>query len=300
MGCSGTKQSQEFQELPPATRPTREKGYYTQFQENIGYSSIVSVTINCGELFTPQHCSSLNPFCVAYIYDNESGIWIEFSRTEVILNISNPSWKKILNFSYVFEEIQRIRCDIFTYCGDTMSVDDVNKLDLADHMFLGAYELTLGNIMGSRGTVHGLLVLNNYITGQITLHGEEDKQSREELRLYLELQHTSVTLDKKKLFIECQRQQIKDNSPKSTFITCYKSEVTLDGTLFIRVSLAKICYGNRDLPIKFLIHETAFNQHTCLGMSVSAHVPHTLTLTFKLKYILYNYTTMCNSMSNYT
>ncbi|MBN3305540.1 CPNE4 protein, partial [Amia calva] len=82
------------------------------------------------------------------------GQWLEVDRTEVIRSCINPIFSKVFTVDFYFEEVQRLRYEVY----DISS----NHNGLKDADFLGAMECTLGQVVNR-------IELFNYTLSQILL-----------------------------------------------------------------------------------------------------------------------------------
>ncbi len=134
--------------------------------------------------------SKSDPMCVVSMKPFGAKNYQEIKRTECIQNTLNPEWVTKVQVTYMFEEQQHIRFDVYDL--DSKS----NRLD--DHDFLGGINTTLGQIVSAGKVVMDLLhpEHSNGSAGQIIISCEELSMCKDEL----ELQFLGKKLDKKDWF----------------------------------------------------------------------------------------------------
>ncbi|XP_069101628.1 copine-5-like [Argopecten irradians] len=129
-------------------------------------ASQVEITVSCRGLKDADLFSKSDPMCVMYTKDRKTGSFYEVGRTEMIKDTLDPDFVKKFTMQYYFEESQKLRFDIYDVDSNTASLDA--------HDFLGSYEGTLGEIVGSPGgKIEKPLTLQNYQKGRIIVRAEE-------------------------------------------------------------------------------------------------------------------------------
>jgi hypothetical protein len=280
MGCSSSNANASTDNFtkPPSPRPAFSKSDFDTRKKAMGYSSVVNVSVGCTSLYKPEQYANLNPFCVAYVHDNESNVWFELSRSEVIPNSKEVIFEHKFRFNYIFEENQRIRFDMFSYNAPIEKRADVKNANLPDHVFLGCYELTLGHLMGTPNfTLHNVLLVNGLVYGEICLYGEEEDIISEELRLFITLQHTTISLTRKNLYIELYQMYDLlgcEITPK----LCYKSNSSNNGVLNLDLQPNRICDGDFNKTFKLCVMEAGVSQNKCLGQYISFYIHYILVI----------------------
>ena len=106
-------------------------------------SSNIELSIRGKDLADMDIFSKSDPFCVLYIKDVKTGGWICVDRTETIDNTLDPEWEKKFILQYKFEERQVLKFEVY-------DADDKSS-NLDNHDFIGAVEISLGEIVSSGG-----------------------------------------------------------------------------------------------------------------------------------------------------
>jgi hypothetical protein len=123
--------------------------------------SVVEIHFKCVNLKKSDLFSKSDPFLVIYLQESrlqpmqqlQNG-WREIGRTETIKNSQDPIFSKSFQFEYFFEQVQRLRIEVFDR--------DSDSEQLKDHDFLGMIEITLGQLMGAKGQSMVLALLNAF------------------------------------------------------------------------------------------------------------------------------------------
>ena len=105
--------------------------------------STVELSLKGKDLADMDLFSKSDPFCVLYIKDSKSGGWICIDRTETIDNTLHPEWQKKFVLQYKFEERQLLKFEVY-------DADD-KSTNLDNHDFIGATEISLGEIVSAGG-----------------------------------------------------------------------------------------------------------------------------------------------------
>ncbi|XP_046386139.1 copine-8-like isoform X1 [Ischnura elegans] len=133
-------------------------------------TSEVEMTISCRSLLGMDVFSKSDPMVVVYNQPFGERRWVEFFRTETIMNCHDPEFTKKLVLSYHFEEQQHLLFKVFDV--------DSSSSNLANHDFLGMATCTLGQVI-SRGKVQLPLSMSSnesmsrHSNGFIILSAEE-------------------------------------------------------------------------------------------------------------------------------
>uniref|UniRef100_A0A671M5U7 Copine-7-like n=1 Tax=Sinocyclocheilus anshuiensis TaxID=1608454 RepID=A0A671M5U7_9TELE len=131
--------------------------------------SKVELRVSCKSLLDRDTLNKSDP-CVMLMVQNQ-GQWTELDRTEVIKSNLNPVFAKVLMLDYYFEEVQKLRFEVYDIHG-------THSIGTRDDDFLGGVECTLGQVMFS------------------CIHAEEISGNNG----YLELSFCAKKLDDKDLF----------------------------------------------------------------------------------------------------
>lgn len=207
-------------------------------------ASQVEITVSCRGLKDADLFSKSDPMCVMYTKDRKTGSFYEVGRTEMIKDTLDPDFVKKFTMQYYFEESQKLRFDIYDVDSNTASLDA--------HDFLGSYEGTLGEIVGSPGgKIEKPLTLQNYQKGRIIVRAEEMSSCKE----VVTLQFKALHLDKKDFFGKSDPYLVfyranEDNS----YTIVHKTEViknTLNPTWRpFTIQARALCNGDYDRSVK--------------------------------------------------
>lgn len=208
----------------------------------------VLLSLACRDLENKDVLSKSDPMVVVSLERRagKSSNFFEIGRTEVVENTLNPDFVKSIKIDYRFEELQRLRFEV--YDSDSTS----NKL--SDHDFLGWTVCSLGSIMGeSCGRFEKDLEKKNGAKGigKIIIAAEELTTCKDVAFMYLQ----GKKLDKKDffglsdpflVFYRCN----EDNS----YTAVHKTEVvknTLNPSWkAFKIPLAILCNGDYARTIK--------------------------------------------------
>ncbi|XP_016303429.1 copine-7-like [Sinocyclocheilus anshuiensis] len=156
--------------------------------------SKVELRVSCKSLLDRDTLNKSDP-CVMLMVQNQ-GQWTELDRTEVIKSNLNPVFAKVLMLDYYFEEVQKLRFEVYDIHG-------THSIGTRDDDFLGGVECTLGQVMFScafyvillKYTI--MLALSQLISILFPkIHAEEISGNNG----YLELSFCAKKLDDKDLF----------------------------------------------------------------------------------------------------
>lgn len=134
----------------------------------------VELTISAKNLRDMDCFSKSDPMCVVFCYEKTKG-WSEYGRTEVIKNTLNPEFATKIPIGYRFEEMQKMKFQLFDVDGRSTSLDE--------HESLGEIECTLGQIVSSANFTCPLHLYSNSNAGQLTVLSEEIGNLKEEVEL---------------------------------------------------------------------------------------------------------------------
>eukprot|EP00058_Branchiostoma_floridae_P027542 XP_002613033.1 hypothetical protein BRAFLDRAFT_123086 [Branchiostoma floridae] len=99
-------------------------------------ASKVELRVSCANLLDKDALSKSDPICRLKIF--QGGHWYETGRTEHIMNTLNPTFARPFTVDYYFEEVQKMRFEVFDIDNATATLDDDD--------FLGYMECTLGQV----------------------------------------------------------------------------------------------------------------------------------------------------------
>ena len=152
------------------------------------FVSKVELHFSCKNLLDKDTFSKSDPIVSIKLYDTIRKSWKEIDRTECIKNNLNPVFAKTIYLDYRFEEVQKIKFDVYDVDNESQTLDDDD--------FLGSLETTLGQVVSASTFTKPLVNKKKSNSGTITVHAEEVTQSKK----YLTIQFAGSHLDKKDFF----------------------------------------------------------------------------------------------------
>ncbi|XP_061178881.1 copine-8-like [Saccostrea echinata] len=205
----------------------------------------VEISVQCRNLADLDVFSKSDPMCVLFMKDIKTNSYYEVGRTETIDNQLNPNFAKKFTLTYLFEELQSIKFEIY-------DVDSPSH-NLKNHDFIGRMECSLGEIVGAPGgKLEKPLQGSRKKNGTIIVRGEELSNCKEEITLHFRASH----LDKKDFFGKSDPYlQLSRVNEDGSYTVVHRTEVimkTLNPTWkpFTIMSRA-LCNGDYDRSIKF-------------------------------------------------
>ncbi|XP_068758761.1 copine-8-like isoform X2 [Montipora capricornis] len=205
----------------------------------------VELHVSCRNLANMDFLSKSDPMVVMYTQAMGSKEWREFGRTECIKNNLNPDFVKTFIIHYFFEEMQKLRFEVY----------DIDKPTpkLSNQDFQGAVECTLGSVVGEFGGRLQKPLVNPKVAkpGTLIVTAEELSDCKDVLTLQL----MGEKLDKKDFFGKSDPFLVfyrcnEDNS----FTACHRTEVikkTLNPTWKpFTIPARALCNGDYDRSIK--------------------------------------------------
>ncbi|XP_071477474.1 copine-8-like isoform X1 [Diadema setosum] len=222
----------------------------------------VELTVSARKLLDMDTFSKSDPLCVLFMKSLGSDKYVEYGRTEVIMNTLNPNFVKKFVLDYFFEEVQHLKFELYDV--------DSKSPDLSKHDFLGSLECTMGNIMGAGGRYVQPL---NYKgkkkdCGKIIIRGEEMSQCKD----LMTLQFKGENLDKKDFFGKSDPFLVfSRQNEDGTFTICHKTEV-IKNTLnpnwkCFSIMLRSFCNGDYDRKIQVECYDwNRDGSHSMIGV----------------------------------
>lgn len=222
-------------------------------------SSVIELRFKCKGLKKSDLLSESDPFLVVYIQEDARS-WRELGRTETVVNTADPTFTKAFHIDFFFEEVQRLRIEVFDR--------DSTSNKLSDHDFLGCVELTMGQLMSSKGQSMVLSLLQkgdgrNHvygISGHVVIAAEEVSTCSD----MITVQFAGEKLDNKDgwfgasdPFLNIYRIKDENSDPASpnSWVHVWKSETIMDNLnprwRVTTLSLQALCNGNLSRLLKF-------------------------------------------------
>ncbi|KAI4796029.1 hypothetical protein KUCAC02_029487, partial [Chaenocephalus aceratus] len=160
-------------------------------------------------------------------------------RTEVIRSCVNPTYSKVFTLDYYFEEVQRLRLELY----------DVNSSHngLKEALFLGSVECTLGQVSLLRKLCKALLRPGGTVGKAIITITAEELAGNDD---YIELSFSARKLDDKSdPFLEIYR--VNDDA---TMQLVYRTETVMNNLNPVwktfKVSLNSLSSGDHDRKLQ--------------------------------------------------
>ncbi|MCI4383123.1 hypothetical protein PGIGA_G00022630 [Pangasianodon gigas] len=207
----------------------------------------VELRVSCKSLLDRDTLKKSDP-CVILLVQSQ-GQWTELDRTEVIKSNLNPVFAKVLMLDYYFEEVQKLRFEVYDIHG-------THSIGTRDDDFLGGMECTLGQIVAQKKMVKPLLLKYGKYAGKsnITIHAEEISGNNG----YVELSFCAKKLDDKDLFSKSDPfLEIYRVNDDSTEQLVHRTEVIKNNLNPVwqpfKVSLISLCSCDEDRKLKCLV-----------------------------------------------
>ncbi len=217
-------------------------------------SSQVQISLKASNVPNKDTFSKSDPFAVLWIVNPQTKAKVaEIGRTEVIKDDLNPNWVKEINMTYLFEETQTLLVEIYD-CDSTSA-------DLKTHKLIGFAPFTLGNVMGSRGTI-GLNLIHH--SGKVispacvvSIHSEEVKNCND----LVHCKFKGVKLENKDGFFGCSDPFyiISKGNSDGTWNRVWQSEVVMNNLnpswKKATMPLSILCNGDHNRPLRIEVFD---------------------------------------------
>ncbi|KAI4875934.1 hypothetical protein NFI96_034513, partial [Prochilodus magdalenae] len=207
----------------------------------------VELRVSCKSLLDRDTLNKSDP-CVILMVQTQ-GQWTELDRTEVIKSNLNPVFAKVLMLDYYFEEVQKLRFEVYDIHG-------THSIGTRDDDFLGGVECTLGQIVAQKKMMKPLLLKYGKYAGKstITIHAEEISGNNG----YVELAFCAKKLDDKDLFSKSDPfLEIYRVNDDGTEQLVHRTEVIKNNLNPVwepfKVSLISLCSCDEDRKLKCLV-----------------------------------------------
>uniref|UniRef100_A0A8B9MPE0 Copine 7 n=1 Tax=Accipiter nisus TaxID=211598 RepID=A0A8B9MPE0_9AVES len=158
-------------------------------QAPLAVLSKVELRVSCKHLLDRDTLNKSDP-CVLLLMQSQ-GQWMEVDRSEIIKSNLNPVFAKIFTVDYYFEEVQKLRFEVYDSHGHA-------GVGTHDDDFLGGMECTVGQIVAQKRVTKPLFLKYGKFAGKstITVISEEISGNNG----YVELAFRAKKLDDKDLF----------------------------------------------------------------------------------------------------
>ncbi|XP_041104023.1 copine-4 [Polyodon spathula] len=188
------------------------------------------------------------------------GQWLEVDRTEIIRSSINPVFSKVFTVDFYFEEVQRLRYEVYDISSSHNGLKDAD--------FLGGMECTLGQIISQRKLSKSLLKHGNTAgKSSITVIAEELSGDDD----YVELSFSARKLDDKDFFSKSDPfLEIFRINDDATQQLVHRTETVMNNLNPVwktfKVSLNSLCSGDHDRKLKCIVWDWDSNgKHDFIG-----------------------------------
>ncbi|TMW56857.1 hypothetical protein Poli38472_006867 [Pythium oligandrum] len=220
-------------------------------------SSVVELHFRAKNLKTADVFSESDPFIVIYL-EEAARQWREIGRTETVVNSANPTFTKAIEIDYFFEEVQRIRLEIFDR--------DSSSEALTKHDFLGCVEFTMAQLMSSNGQSMVLALLQSGarhvsgISGHVVIDAEEVSSCADMVNVQFgadKIDNKDGWFGKSDPFLNIYRIKDEHSDPKqaASWIHVWRSPVVMNNLnprwAKVTLGVRTLCNGNLSRLLKF-------------------------------------------------
>uniref|UniRef100_A0A3Q3DEK0 Copine IVa n=1 Tax=Hippocampus comes TaxID=109280 RepID=A0A3Q3DEK0_HIPCM len=212
----------------------------------------VELRLTCKGISDRDALSKPDPCIVLNMQSH--GQWMEVDRTEVMRSCANPSYSKVFTLDFYFEEVQRLRFELY-------DINNSNYNGLKDADFLGAVECTLGQIISHRKLSKALLRPGGNVGKTIITITAEELTGNDD---YIELSFSARKLDDKDFFSKSDPfLEIYRLNEDATLQLVYRTETVMNNLNPVwktfKVSLNSLCNGDHERKLQVAIDFTASN-----------------------------------------
>uniref|UniRef100_A0A3P9JGP3 Copine IVa n=1 Tax=Oryzias latipes TaxID=8090 RepID=A0A3P9JGP3_ORYLA len=218
----------------------------------------VELRLTCKGISDRDALSKPDPCIVLNMQSH--GQWMEVDRTEVIRSCVNPTYSKVFTLDFYFEEVQRLRFELF----------DINSghNGLKEADFLGSVECTLGQIISQRKLSKALLRPGGTVGKAIVTITAEELTGNDD---YIELSFSARKLDDKDFFSKSDPfLEIYRVNDDATMQLVYRTETVMNNLNPVwktfKVSLNSLCSGDQDRKLQCTVWDWDSNgKHDYIG-----------------------------------
>uniref|UniRef100_UPI003AABE4C9 copine-4 n=1 Tax=Centroberyx gerrardi TaxID=166262 RepID=UPI003AABE4C9 len=202
----------------------------------------VELRLTCKGISDRDALSKPDPCIVLKMQSH--GQWLEVDRTEVIRSCVNPTFSKVFTLDFYFEEVQRIRFELYDISSSH------NGLKEAD--FLGSVECTLGQIVSQRKLSKALLRPGGTVGKAIITITAEELTGNDD---YVELSFSARKLDDKDFFSKSDPfLEIYRLNDDATLQLVHRTETVMNNLNPVwktfKVSLNSLCSGDHERKLQ--------------------------------------------------
>uniref|UniRef100_A0A8C1MSL3 Copine IVa n=1 Tax=Cyprinus carpio TaxID=7962 RepID=A0A8C1MSL3_CYPCA len=218
----------------------------------------VELRVACKGISDRDALSKPDP-CVV-IKMQSHGQWLEVDRTEVIRSCLNPTFSKVFTLDFYFEEVQRLRYELYAISSSHNGMREVDCL--------GAMECTLGQIISQRKFTKALLKQGNTVgKSSIMITAEELTGNND----YVELSFSARKLDDKDFFSKSDPfLEIYRVNDDNTQQLVHRTETVMNNLNPVwktfKTSLNSLCSGDHERILKCTVWDWDSNgKHDFIG-----------------------------------
>ncbi|XP_056619113.1 copine-4 isoform X1 [Triplophysa dalaica] len=218
----------------------------------------VELRIACKGISDRDALSKPDP-CVV-IKMQSHGQWLEVDRTEVIRSCINPTFSKVFTLDFYFEEVQRLRYELYDISSSNNGIREVDCL--------GAMECTLGQIISQRKFTKALLKQGNTVgKSSIMITAEELTGNND----YVELSFSARKLDDKDFFSKSDPfLEIYRVNDDNTQQLVHRTETIMNNLNPVwktfKTSINSLCSGDHERILKCTVWDWDSNgKHDFIG-----------------------------------
>lgn len=243
-------------------------------------ASVLELRFRCKGLKKADLFSQSDPFIVLYMQDQNVQGWREIGRTETVKNTPNPSFTTAFQVDFFFEELQRLRVEVFDR--------DSSSNNLREHDFLGCVEVTLGQLMAAQGQSKVMALLRDDasrhhrphgVSGHVIISAEEVSSCADRLRVRFaasKLDNKDGWFGASDPFVNIYRLRHSagdPNAPSASWLHVWKSEVIMDNLnprwRPVTLSVQALCNGDlsRVLKVEVMDWEKS-GRHQLIGSAL--------------------------------
>ncbi|XP_077382257.1 copine-4 isoform X2 [Festucalex cinctus] len=219
----------------------------------------VELRLTCKGISDRDALSKPDPCIVLNMQSH--GQWMEVDRTEVMRSCVNPSYSKVFTLDFYFEEVQRLRFELY-------DINNSNFNGLKDADFLGAVECTLGQIISHRKLSKALLRPGGNVGKTIITITAEELTGNDD---YIELSFSARKLDDKDFFSKSDPfLEIYRLNEDATLQLVYRTETVMNNLNPVwktfKVSLNSLCNGDHERKLQCTVWDWDSNgKHDYIG-----------------------------------
>ncbi|CAG9323477.1 unnamed protein product [Blepharisma stoltei] len=266
MGCALCKKQTNKVKLAPIiqqeVQEIEEVAYLpiTALEEDLDLKSIVELNISCQNL-PCDSSKKINPM-VVFFTQNESGDWLEDTRTEIQKGNQNPAFISSVKVSYSFEKQMHFKLEVYDmkYPSD----ESLRSQILLGCSFFNIHEIVCSSEMAVTKDIENLSMKSKSM-GTLTIRFEESSSKN----FLVKMKWGMTSNIKGNICIRLSRASDKD------FVPIYQSE-TLSSFLTkgvlawhtIEMSMNKLCRGDESRPIRLELLRADLKKQEFLGLCI--------------------------------